>query len=757
MTPIALRYASRAALARRFAIALYAVTLFLSAFLIFAIQPMFTKMVLPRLGGSPSVWSVAMVVFQTALFLGYLYSHVLVSVLRPGRAAVIHLAILAVVATTLPLGIAKGFGAPPENWLILWLVGLFFASIGLPFTALAASAPLLQSWFIESGHQRAGNPYVLYGASNLGSFAALITYPFLIEPLYTLQSQISLWSFGFCLLAALFVAIACLRAWCKLYAAEENVEPSVRPTVLRGLSWTILAAIPSALVIAVTAHISTDLVAAPFLWVLPLALYLLTFIAVFREHPWVTQATLQRLLPYGVAPLAISAFGGYKALWFTMGALNLFIFVLIALFCHGEAYRTRPPRGRLTDFYLWISFGGALGGIFSGLIAPNIFDNIYEYPILLAAALLILPAMLDGGWRQFIHDRGPVLVAAATLAMIGVAHDVRPLLGIEIRQNVFVIFSVILAGVILLNARHVARYFAVIVLVLLSFRLWQPGQGQIVSVRSFFGVHQVIESADKTHYVLVNGTTTHGAMRLREASGVPIVGRPEPTSYYYFGGPISDGIEAARGTRGLLQHVAVIGLGAGSLACHRHPSEQWTFFEIDPEVIRIARDPKLFRFLSACAPAAPIVLGDGRLTIAATSTYYNLIILDAFSSDVIPIHLLTREAFASYLSHLAPNGMIVVHVSNRNLELVSVVSAVGATNGLAAYVKHDHAPLDSARHPYRATATVVALARQSADFGDLPSRQGWHPAASHDITAWTDDYSNVLGALIRMKLASGSM
>jgi hypothetical protein len=373
--------------------------------------------------------------------------------------------------------------------------------------------------------------------------------------------------------------------------------------------------------------------------------------------------------------------------------------------------------------------------------------------MLLAAALLIVPAMLEGGWQRFVRDAGPGLVAATILAMIGVAVNLPTLLGVEVAPRVFLIFLVILAAVMVFNARRIVRYFGLIVPILLVIDLWQPGH--ILTVRSFFGVHRVVETADHTHYVLINGTTVHGAMRVRDASGIPVLGRPEPTTYYYFGGPISDAIEATRGARGMLREVAVIGLGAGSLACHRHEGEQWAFFEIDPEVVRIARDPKLFRFLSACAPAAPIVLGDGRLMLAATSGSYNLIVLDAFSSDAIPVHLLTREAFAGYLLRLAPHGVIVAHVSNRHLELSSVVGAVAAAEGLIAYVKYDRAPIDPDHHPFRSRGIVLAIARANADFGDLPAREGWHLVVNNrGVAAWTDDYSNVLGALIRRKLGS---
>ncbi len=734
--------------ARRGTPALYAATLFLSALLIFAIQPMFTKMVLPKLGGSPSVWSVAMVVFQAALFIGYVYAHLLARVLGPAGAAFVHFGFLALVAFGLPLGIAGGFGVPPEHGVALWLAALFFASIGLPFIALAASAPLLQSWFAATGHRQAANPYVLYAASNLGSFAALIAYPFLIEPLSSLQTQIALWSAGFCALAVL-IGLAAVQASNRSEAAEAQSTVEPRPSIAQGLMWGAYAAIPSGLVIAVTAYISTDLAAAPFLWVVPLALYLLTFVMVFRERPWISRKVVLRVIPYGIAPLAISSFGGDKMFWFVIIALNLGIFVLIALACHGEAYRTRPHRGRLTEFYLWISFGGMIGGVFAGLIAPNVFNNTYEYPILLAAALLVMPRMFAGGWPRFARDAGPWLAVSALILIVSLSFDVRAQLA-ELPKWGYAVFTIGLTALMLFNARRPARFFGLVVIALSVTRLWTPGFTPIHTARSFFGVHQVVETADRTHYLLFHGTTIHGAARVRNDAGAPATGRPEPLTYYYFGGPLSETIAATRAARGKLEQVGLVGLGAGSLACHRREGEQWTFFEIDPEVVRIARDPAYFRFLSVCAPDARVITGDARLTLAATPGQYDLIVLDAFSSDAIPVHLLTREALAGYRQHLRAHGVIAVHVSNRHLELATVVAAVGAIDGFIAYVKQDDAANDFARD-YRANALVVVLAKDVADLGDLPARGGWQPLKNVGTIPWTDDYSNVLGAIIRQK------
>jgi spermidine synthase len=288
-----------------------------------------------------------------------------------------------------------------------------------------------------------------------------------------------------------------------------------------------------------------------------------------------------------------------------------------------------------------------------------------------------------------------------------------------------------------------------VVLAFVLTGLWQPGYDRVETARSFFGVHQVVETADRRHRVLYHGTTIHGAQRLVDGNA-PGSSLPEPLTYYYVGGPISQSIEAARATRGGLSRVAAVGLGTGSLACHRRGNEAWTLYEIDPEVVRIARDPRLFGFLSACAPQARIVLGDARLTLAAAGDRYDLIVIDAFSSDAIPVHLLTREAVTGYLSRLENDGMLVMHISNRHMELASVVAAIGAAEGLVTYLKQDDRP-DTFPPDYKMNAIVAALARRTEHLGDL-RKKGWREARPDPrVSAWTDDYSDVLGAIIRKK------
>ncbi|WP_456732085.1 fused MFS/spermidine synthase [Bradyrhizobium sp. USDA 3364] len=737
---------SQTALARtvRLAPVVYPAALFLSALLLFAIQPMFAKMVLPRLGGAAAIWSVAMVFFQSALLLGYAYAHLLSRMLSPPRSALVHLAFLAIAAAMLPIGIAHGFEAAPQDGLELWLLTLFAASIGLPFVALAATAPLLQNWFAASGHPHAANPYLLYAASNLGSFVALMTYPFIVEPLSTLHAQTQMWSFGYFFLVLLIATAAITLGRASKPSINRPGEVAA-PTIAERAMWTALAAIPAGLVVAVTAAISVDLAAAPFLWVLPLSLYLLTFVAIFRDRAWVAHERVLKLMPFAAVAIVATASTVVRPYLSAVLVTHLASFLVIALACHGELYRRRPVPARLTEFYLWTSFGGMLGGIFAGLIAPHIFNGVVEYPILVLAGLLAMPGAFDGGPGRFLWKSGPALaLAAAALGIVWLHVRIPASTALAID-----IALIVLAGVMVLVRRQPAMFFGLAVLAFVIAKL-DPLFAPVEQIRSFFGVHRVVEDRSGHFRLLLHGTTLHGAERIRNADGTPVSGRPEPTTYYYFGGPISDAIAAARRAQGRLARVAVVGLGAGSLACHRRDGEDWTFFELDPHVVRIARDPALFHFLAECAPDIRIVLGDARLTLTASAERYDLIVLDAFSSDAIPVHLLTREAFAAYLSHLTAHGVIVLHISNRHMALRGPAAAVGAAERLAVFVKAQVPPAMT-NDDIRAPADVVVFARSVADLGDLPA-QGWTHLDSSSRDAWTDDYANILGAVLDAKL-----
>lgn len=730
----------------RFLPFLYGLTLFVSALLLFSIQPMFAKMVLPKLGGAPAVWSVAMVFFQTVLLAGYAYAHLLNRALRPRRAAMLHLLLVGVTAMMLPIAIAPGWVAPPSSGTALWLFGLFAVSIGLPFFTLSASAPLLQTWFAASGHRQAGNPYVLYAASNLGSFAALFAYPIVVEPFLTLKMQTAFWSLGFALLAVILGIVGLFASRAVAAVAQGGSKDEVRSSAVERMGWIALAAVPSGLVIAVTAYLTTDVAAAPFLWVLPLALYLLTFVAVFRERPWIAHANVVRFVPFAVAPLAVSLIGGDKVFWVTMIVLNLAAFALLTLMCHGELYARRPAPRRLTEFYLCTSIGGVIGGAFAGLVAPQIFNGNYEYPILVVLALLCMPGIFAGGLRRVMTDLWPWLVPTAVLALVWYVTPVQLPATLELP---FQILLALMAAAMLFQRQRLIPFFGLVVMSFAITAFWRPGIAPIETARSFFGVHRVAEIADGKARILYHGTTIHGAQRLRNDDGTPVEGPPEPLTYYYPGGPLAEAIGATRAAHGALGHVAIVGLGSGSLACHRKAGELWTFFEIDPVVIRMARDPRLFTFLSSCAPDAPVVVGDARLTLEAAPDRYDLIVLDAFSSDSIPVHLLTREALAGYLSKLSPHGVIVAHISNRHLDLAPVVANVARSQGLVTFLRED----DSAgglMTTFTANARVVVMAREAADTGSVA--QSWTPLHPDRTSAlWTDDYSNILGIMLRTK------
>jgi SAM-dependent methyltransferase len=722
--------------------ALFAITLCVSAFLLFVIQPMFTKMVLPLLGGAPTVWSVALVFFQVTLLAGYAYAHLIVRYIPLGLGALIHFATLAAAAMMLPIGIASGFGSPPTDNIAFWLIGLFAMSIGLPFAALATTAPLLQRWFFASGDRRANNPYVLYAASNLGSFAALFAYPTLIEPFLPLHMQTRMWSVGF---GGFILLLAAAALIVTRWASRPVTAAAAASVVSSGdrLRWVALAAIPSGLVIAVTSYVSTDLASVPFLWVLPLAAYLLTFVGTFRDRPWISHATVARLVPFAVVPLSVGLLGGQRAFWLALVLVNLAAFVLLAMLCHGELYRRRPAPAHLTEFYLWTSLGGALGGMFAAIAAPHLFAQVYEYPILITAALLALPGVFHREAGRLLTQIGPVLIVVVLAVAARFWFGLKLPAGAELP---FQIVLIALAALMLLQRERLPRFIALVALGFLLTGLWQPGFNRVATLRSFFGVNQIIETTDGQYRLLYHGTTLHGAERIADVTNHVA---PQAMTYYYHGGPISDGIEAVRNRRGSLGHVAIVGLGTGALACHQRPGEQWTFYEIDSAVVQIARNPKFFTFVSYCAPDLPIVIGDARLTLTASTQTYDLIVLDAFSSDTIPVHLLTREAMQVYLRHLNPGGVILMHISNRYMELADVVAAGAAADGLTAFIRRDDRPQTSPPD-YKMNAEVVALAKNPQDLGELPGRPGWHELqVDKNVRAWTDDYSNILGAIIR--------
>jgi hypothetical protein len=693
-----------------------------------------------------------MVFFQSLLLAGYAYAHYLTQIRSRVVAVAVHLALLALAGLTLPLSIASGWGEPPTSGYAFWLLGLFAVSIGLPFFALAANNPLLQAWFVRTGHPDGPDPYFLYASSNIGSFLALLSYPVLLEPMFTLRTQNMLWSGGYGVLIVLIAScgLLLLRSPATSVAdrpAGDRDAPSP-PWRLRA-RWIFLAAVPSGLLIAVTAHVSTDVAAAPLLWVLPLSLYLLTWVLVFQSRPLLPHRWMLMAQPLAIAGVVILlAIGGEQNLLLTLGA-HLLCFFVIAMACHGELARSRPAARYLTGFYVALSFGGMVGGLFAGLIAPFAFSWIAEYPILLALAALCRPAAGEERLPRWTRWFWPLLAIVAVNMVAPSWSDGRLMRWLG-DHRVWVIGAMGLVSALLALGLQANRWkiFATVVVALLLIRAYPSDDGRVETVRSFFGVHKIVVTPNGQYHVLMHGTTIHGAQKFQNDDGAPVTGRPEPISYYHQDGGIGQAITAIRARKGGPLRVAVIGLGAGTLTCASRPGETWRFFEIDQSMVDTARDPRYFTFVRNCEPDLKPVIGDARLTFAREPDgSYDLIIVDAYSSDAIPIHLATQQAMQIYKDKLAPQGAVVMHVSNRHLELASVVVGIAEANDLKSWVFNE----DSNREgEYIFATNVVVSARAEADVGELASSGSWElTAADPGQRVWTDDYSNVLGAVYR--------
>jgi len=735
------------ALRNRLVLAVYTCAIFVSALLLFSVQPLFTKMVLPRLGGSPAVWSVAMVFFQTLLLAGYAYAHALMRIKNRAIPVSVHLVLLVAAILTLPLGIAGGFGEPPTSGYAFWLLGLFAVSIGLPFFALAANNPLLQAWFVRTGHPDGPDPYFLYASSNIGSFLALLSYPFLLEPVFSLRTQNLMWTGGYALLIILIAGCGALLLDSPALAiADRQTEetPAPAPPIVLRARWIFLAAVPSGLLIAVTAHISTDVAAAPLLWVLPLSLYLLTWVLVFQSRPLLPHKWMLLLQPLAIAGIVVLlALDSEHNLLLILGGHQLCFFI-IAMACHGELARTRPAAKYLTGFYVALSFGGMVGGLFAGLISPFAFSWVAEYPILLALAALCRPPAIER-WPRLSRWYWPFLAILAIALIVPTFADTGKIFAWLESHRAWVAGSVgVLAGVaaLVLNASR-WKIFATVAVALILIRVYPADDGRVETVRSFFGVHKIVVTPGGQYHVLMHGTTIHGAQKFLNDDGSAVTGRPEPITYYYRDGGIGQAIAAIRERKGAPLRVAVIGVGAGTLTCAAEPGEDWKFFEIDQTMVDTARDPKYFTYIRDCDPDFRPVIGDARLTFAKEPDgIYDVIVVDAYSSDAIPIHLATKEAMEIYKSKLAPQGEVVMHVSNRHLALSSVAAGIAGSNNLKSWVCSVSSDLDD---DYIFSTTVVVSARDEDDVGALAASENCTPENEGEV--WTDDYSNILKAI----------
>ncbi len=741
---------------RALALPLTAATLFLSAFLLFSVQPFFAKLVLPRLGGSPAVWSVAMVFFQSVLLAGYGYAHFLTSRLPLRIAVLVHVAVLTVAALALPIAIPEGWSRPPVDGQGYWLFGLFCVSVGLPFFAVSANGPLLQAWFARTGHSHAKDPYFLYGASKVGSFASLILYVAAIEPFSDLSGQSDLWTMGFIALCVLVGAcgLVSMTLAGKENAAETEAHPqgadasgALASVWGERLVWTACAFLPSALLVAVTAHVSTDVAAAPFLWIIPLALFLLTFVIVFQKKPLISQKTVERLTPLLVIQLLFLTLNPLQMPIVLEIILHFATYFVVALCAHGMLAARRPQASRLTEFYFAMSIGGVLGGIFSSFIAMHLFTWIAEYPILLVASLFTVPALR--GDKPLARIFGCAAIAAAIVAALAGVDQLGLFHTISNFGSLFLINAAFALAAIYFLFRNPKAAVLFSCLMFASTFIFNSFFLSAQSERSFFGVVRIIDSQKEGVRRLQHGTTLHGATRLADMSGTDA--RPMPLTYYGEQGGMSIAIAAARQNfGGKLPYSGVIGVGAGSLACRFQPGEKLDFYEIDPAVVRIAKDPSLFRFMSACGQDTRTIIGDGRIEVSDVKPgAYDLLVVDAFSSDSIPVHLLTREAIDLFMSKIADNGYLIMHISNNHLELASVVASIGKSLGLSVRVGGFSPQKRPETLGLEMPSIVAVLARNDAAFGHLIEDPHWKSVDPGATKPWTDGYSNVLAAMLR--------
>jgi SAM-dependent methyltransferase len=736
---------------------LFLLTILTGSFLLFLIQPMVARMALPRLGGAPAVWNSAMLVYQALLLGGYAYAHRLSSE-APRRQATIHLSVLLVAALWLPLGLVS-LQPPADGSPIFWVPWLLVASIGPLFFAVASQAPLMQRWYSLTGN--VGEPYALYAASNIGSFAGLIAYPLLVEPFMPLKAQNWLWTAIYVALVISVAACARLLWQTRNDIAQTSIvsSPGTPITWQRRLYWVVLAAIPSGLMLSTTSHLTTDLMAMPLVWVIPLGLYLLSFSIAFADNQrpafWISKFAPIVLMVTGAVVFFI---WGKAAINGLIASLSLLFAVAVTL--HTEMYRTRPEASQLTGLYLMMSLGGVIGGFFCAIVAPLIFDWTWEHPILILLAAYLLPQTryFSFGEEDALGTRGAKILMIC-IAIMAVAMGIYggTQMSIEATPDKVILLGIIMMMGIIVTGQRLA--FALIIGALMFanggwYNMKQTLDG--VRMRSYFGTYTVNASESGRVRWLNHGTTMHGMQMLDEPT--------KPISYYPTTSGVGIAMTKAPELFGTDASIGVVGLGTGTLACYRKPGQIWQFFEIDPLMIEIARDRKIFSFIDRCAPDVTITLGDARLTLAdVPKGKFDILALDAFSSDSIPLHLLTKEAFAIYRRALKPDGLLLVHISNRYIDLNPVIAAEAKTGGWLAALRHD-SPTERMLGEGSRASLWIALSPDGAKLAELTGKlddrksERYTPDqwikldSAGNARPWTDDYASVLPHLSIWKI-----
>jgi len=731
---------------------LYLVATLTGAVLTFVLQPFVAKLILPLFGGAPAVWNTSVLFFQVVLLAGYGYAYLLTTNLGPRRGAALHLAVAILPLAVLPVEIGVEWAPTSATSPLAWQLWLLTATVGPPFFVATSTAPLLQRWFSITPHAAAADPYFLYAASNFGSLIGLFAYPLLLEPTASLPTIARGWVAGYVLLVALV-------AGCAAHA-NRNAVPASRAdpasrrdspssnhaiTATTRVRWLALAFVPSSLMLAVTTYLSTDIAAAPLLWVVPLALYLVSFVFAFARRRFAV-APLERVMPLFVILVAVSLLArGLEPPPWAMFVVHLGGLLLIATALHGQLADRRPPVEHLTEYYFWIAAGGAAGGAFNALVAPLLFTNPIEYPLILVAACLLrrpprdAPAgALPATGRDLLrHDALPA--AAVGMGAFALAAVANPATGADISPLAIGLALGVPALASYLLLMRPVRFALAIAALFVSGDLSPRAGDRLFAERTYYGVHTVRRIGEQHH--LIHGKTLHGIQDTRpEAAAVPL-------AYYHGSGPAGGVFAAFRDAKAGPLEVGVVGLGVGSLAAYARAGDRWTFYELDPTVVYLARESGLFTYWRDAAAELEVVLGDARLSLAAREgPPFDLLVLDAFSSDSVPVHLLTREALRLYRGRLRPGGVIAVHISNRFLDLASVVGAVATDARLEAVVWEDTAITFAQRDEGKLPSQWVVVTDNEEFLRRLAVTAPWRPIDS-DVAPWTDAFSNIASAL----------
>ena len=716
----------------------FAAALFTSAALLFWVQPLVAKMLLPLLGGAASVWNTCMVFFQALLLAGYAYALLLSQRLSLRNQAVLHALLLLAAGLVLPFALSNRALAsvPTQSSPIPWLLTTLLITVGPPFLLLSATAPLLQRWFSHSTHRAARDPYFLYAVSNAGSMLALLGFPFLLEPAFAIKTQSWIWAVGYAVLVVLVITCAVvLNAKRAVPAVMAEVDqPVVKIEPAQRFEWVLLAFVPSSLMLGVTTYIATDVASVPLIWIIPLALYLLTFILAFGNKQIIKLPVTSILFP-----VALLVLGGFMILeppvsvWVTI-TLHLLVFFFAALVSHQRLAQSRPHVSKLPEYYLWIAVGGVLGGIFNALVAPLIFSMPLEYPAMIVLACLVRPITAqENATKSWMRMTFPALIFVLTF---GLAFTI-PRLQLAGRLEHGLVLLLPLALCFAFSFRRPLVFALAFAAFLFGAIPYLNASVQtLTTMRNFFGVWRVTTSPNEQFRRLYHGSTVHGVQLNDEAR------KCEATSYYHKDGPLGQVFEVYNG-KPVITPVAATGLGSGTIGTYSAKGQEWDFYDIDPAIVAIASDPRYFTFLSDCTKGSyRVILGDARLRLReAPSGKYGLLIMDAFSSDSVPAHLLTTEAMDLYRSKLSDDGMLAFHISNRYLNLEPLLSGLSHRAGFSAFIRRDEERGIIGRYP----SVWVVMARNDSALGTIASDARWRRVEGDMV--WTDDFSNILSLL----------